>query len=76
MHTYWLLGPTQTYLSLVQAARRRAVTISDLHTENKEKSFTLASNITTSTITKVTLGAGDLRGSNVITDLNKFSDEQ
>ena len=53
MHTYWLVGPTQTYLSLLEAARNHAVTISDLYAGNEEEALTLASNTATSTILKM-----------------------
>ena len=53
MHTYWLLGPTQTYLSLLEAVRHRSVTIADFHTENKEEPLTLVPNTATSMVLKV-----------------------
>lgn len=53
MHTYCLLGPTQTYLSLIEAASNRAVTTSDLYTGSEEEPLTLASNTATSTILKL-----------------------
>jgi hypothetical protein len=53
MHTYWLQGPTQTYLSLLEDARNRAVTISDLVSGNKEEPLTIVSSTATSTILKV-----------------------
>jgi hypothetical protein len=65
MHTYWLLGPTQTYLSLLEATRNRAVTISDLQTVNQEEPLILTPNTATSVILKVsklTFDDGDLGG--------------
>ena len=53
MHTYWLLGPTPKYLSLLEAARSRAVTISNLCTENMEEPLTRPSSNATSTSLKV-----------------------
>ena len=64
MHTYWLLGPTQAYLSLLEVTCNHTVTISDLQIENKKELLTLASNTATSTILKVpevTFDDGDLR---------------
>ena len=53
MPTYWLLGRTQAYRSLLEAAHNRAVTISNLHTENKREPPTLTSNTAASTSLKV-----------------------
>ncbi|UJR13064.1 hypothetical protein I4U23_000089 [Adineta vaga] len=49
MDTYWLLGPTETYLSLLETAKSHTVTISDLQTKNKEEAAILTSNTTIST---------------------------
>lgn len=37
MDTYWLLGPTQLYLTLAETTRSRAITISDLKTKDNEE---------------------------------------
>jgi len=63
MDTYWLRGPTQIYLTLLETTRNRAVTISDLQTGNKEEALMLARDTVTSTIPqvpKVTLDDGGL----------------
>jgi hypothetical protein len=63
MDTYWLRGPTQIYLTLLETTRNRAVTISDLQTGNKEEPLMLARDTVTSTIPqvpKVTLDDGGL----------------
>jgi hypothetical protein len=63
MHTYWLRGPTQIYLRLLETTRNHAVTISDLQTGNKEEPLMLARDTVTSTspqVPEVTLDDGDL----------------
>ena len=50
MHTYWLLGPTQVYLSLTKATCNRTIPISGLPAENKKEPLTVPSNAVTSTI--------------------------
>jgi hypothetical protein len=65
MHTYWLLGPTQTYLSLREVTRNRVATIYDLQTGNQEEPLILAPGNATSTILqvpKITFDDGHLPG--------------
>lgn len=52
METYWLLGPTQAYLTLTKVTSKRTVTISDLNTDNKKEPLAIISNDATSTILK------------------------
>ena len=53
MATYWLRGPTPTYLTLLETTRNRAVAIVDLQTDNKEEPLILARDTVTSTILQV-----------------------
>ncbi|CAF1120486.1 unnamed protein product [Adineta steineri] len=63
MDTYWLLGPTETYLSLLEATRTRNVPSVNLLNGNKEEPLLLAPSIPTSStlkVSKVPFNNGDL----------------